>query len=81
MAFKTTTASELAQSAASMADGKIEAARIGGGAALVTIWGMTLNEWVAIITFLYFVLQIIILAPRTFQIIKAAWKRLPGIQR
>ena len=59
---------------------KVESARIGGGAVLVTIWGITLNEWVAIITLLYLVLQIIILVPRSIQNIKAGWKKLPGVE-
>jgi hypothetical protein len=45
-------------------DAKIEAARIGGGAVLVTIWGLTLNEWVAVFTGIYMIIQIVIIFPK-----------------
>jgi len=45
-------------------DGKIESARIAIGAVGVVWWGITLNEWVAILTGLYMLLQILILLPK-----------------
>jgi len=46
---------------------------IGGGGAL--IYGLTLNEWVAVFTILYLVLQIGLLMPKYYEIIK---KRVAG---
>jgi hypothetical protein len=59
-------------------DGKVESLRISGGAVLVTVWGITLNEWVAIITIFYLALQIIILFPKMISTLKSLRKKLPG---
>lgn len=48
----------------------IEAARIGGAAVGVTMYGITLNEWVALVTLVYLAIQIIILAPKAYAIIR-----------
>ena len=45
-------------------DGKIETARIGGAVSLVTIYGFTLEQWVAVLTIVYLVTQIVIMAPK-----------------
>lgn len=42
-------------------DDKVEVARISGAVAGVTIYGITLNEWVAIATLVYLILQMVIL--------------------
>jgi hypothetical protein len=55
-------------------DTKIEAARIAGGAALFTVYGITLSEWAAIATIIYMAAQTIILAPRV-------WKTLKNIRK
>lgn len=47
-------------------DMKIESARIAGGATLVTIWGITLNEWAAIAALCYTALQAFLLLPRVW---------------
>lgn len=47
-----------------MTDEKIAAAKMGVGAAGVAIFGFTLNEWVAICTIIYFILQIGLLLPK-----------------
>lgn len=47
-----------------VADGRIEAARITGGAGLLTIWGYTLEHWVGVLTCVYFAFNIIILMPK-----------------
>lgn len=56
-------------------DGKVESVRIGIAAAGVTIWGYTLNEWVAIITIIYLVLQCLILMPKIYCGIRAFFLR------
>jgi len=64
---------ELAQKALEfMADTNTttEAARIAGGASLVTLYGITLSEWVALVTLLYLSIQIFILLPKAAAIIK-----------
>lgn len=38
--------------------------KIGVGAGLAAATGLTLNEWVAVVTILYFVLQIGLLVPK-----------------
>lgn len=43
---------------------KVETARIAGAAVGITLWGLTLNEWVAVATIFYMLMQVIILAPR-----------------
>jgi hypothetical protein len=52
-------------------DTKIETARIGIAAVGVTIWGITLNEWVAIATLIYLGIQIIILTPKAYVLLKS----------
>ena len=56
-------------------DTKTEALRIGGGGALITIWGLTLNEWVASLTIIYMIIQIILLAPKAIELIRRALGR------
>lgn len=51
-------------------DTKIEAARAGTGAALITVWGITLNEWAAIAAIVYTGLQIVLLTPRCYKMFK-----------
>lgn len=50
-----------------MIDGRTEAARLTGGAAVLTIWGITLNEWAAIAAIIYSVLNILILLPKVWE--------------
>jgi len=57
------------------ADSKIEAARIGGAAVGLTAYGITLNEWVALATLVYLIIQIFILAPKAVAIIKSWFKQ------
>ena len=49
---------------------KVEAARISVAAMGVTVWGVTLNEWVAIVTLIYLLVQIVILTPKVFTTIR-----------
>lgn len=56
-------------------DGKIEATRIGVAAVGITVWGITLNEWVAIVTIAYLMLQILILIPKIYHSIRTAFQR------
>jgi len=56
-------------------DSKIEAARIGGAAVGLTAYGITLNEWVALATLVYLIIQIFILMPKATVIIKSWFKR------
>lgn len=57
------------------ADGKIEALRVGAAGGLVTAYGLTLQEYVAIVTLVYLVFQIVILLPKAFLIIRGWFKR------
>jgi hypothetical protein len=50
-------------------DTKVEAARFSGAAAGLSIWGATLNEWVAIATIIYLGLQVFILIPKAVNIV------------
>jgi hypothetical protein len=54
-----------------MVNDQHETIRIAGAAAGVTLWGVTLNEWVAIATLIYMVAQIFILMPKAVAIIKS----------
>lgn len=45
------------------------AAKIAGGTALVGIYGMTLNEWVALLTILYMIAQIGLLVPKYYALV------------
>lgn len=45
------------------------------GAVGVSVWGFTLNEWVAVATLLYFIIQIIILAPKLEKTVREFWLR------
>jgi len=57
-------------------DEKAEVLRVGGATTLVTVYGLTLNEWVAAITIFYLLAQIVILAPKAYAVIAAAIKRM-----
>ena len=54
-------------STADALNAKIETARIAGGAALVTIWGLTLNEWAALAALAYTGAQFFLLLPRVIR--------------
>ena len=49
---------------------KIAGLKMVGGAALTSATAITLNEWVAIATLLYFVLQIGLLVPKYIELFK-----------
>jgi hypothetical protein len=53
----------------------VVALKIGGGTALVGLYGMTLNEWVAVLTILYMVAQIGLLVPRYYALVSGAITR------
>ena len=57
------------------ADSKIEAARIGGAAVGLTAYGITLNEWVALATLVYLIIQIFILMPKATVIVRSWFKK------
>lgn len=46
---------------------------VGGGLAGLT--AITLNEWVAIVTIVYFIIQIIIALPKLFDSVKTLWRK------
>jgi len=48
---------------------KVETARVMGAASGVIVYSLTLNEWVAVATIIYVVMQSIILTPKVFKII------------
>lgn len=50
-------------------DSKVEIARFSGAAAGITVWGVTLNEWVAIATLVYLAIQIFILLPKAIKLV------------
>lgn len=52
----------------------VESVRIGGAAVGVTLYGITLNEWVAMVTLIYLVIQIVILSPKAFAIVRGWFK-------
>lgn len=57
---------------------KIESARLTTAVAGVTIYGVTLNEWVAAATLVYLIVQMIVLMPRAIQSIEDIKKRITG---
>jgi hypothetical protein len=57
-----------------MNEPKVETARIVGAGLGVTLYGLTLNEWVAAATLFYLFLQIIVLAPKAWTTIRR-WVR------
>lgn len=57
--------------------GKIEAVRIGTSASALIIYGLSLNEWVAVGTLIYMGLQILVLLPKAFTILRG-WARKIG---
>lgn len=52
---------------------KAAGAKMAGGAVLTTLTGITLNEWVAVLTIVYFILQIGLLVPKYILMYKT-WK-------
>lgn len=54
-------------------DDKVEIARVAGAGVGLTVYGITLNEWVAIATLVYLAAQIIILVPKACKTIKG-WR-------
>lgn len=65
-------------SMSSIHDEKMAALKMGGGVAGLTIYGITLNEWVAICTILYFVLQIGLLLPKYWYGLRRWWRGRGG---
>lgn len=59
-------------------NGKLEGARLTGATAVVTAYGLTLNEWVAAMTILYLLIQMIVLLPKAFRSIHVLWRKLFG---
>ncbi|TXH13846.1 MAG: hypothetical protein E6R03_10610 [Hyphomicrobiaceae bacterium] len=51
-------------------DGKAEALRMTGAAGFGAIYGLTLNEWVAVATLLYMAFQIIVISPKVWRVVK-----------
>ena len=51
------------------------AIKMGIGAGGAVIAGLTLNEWVAIATFVYLAAQLILLVPKYIAWIAAIWRR------
>lgn len=45
-------------------DDKVAIAKMGGGAGLTVAYGLTLSDWVAVATIIYFILQIGLLLPK-----------------
>jgi len=52
---------------------KIETARVVGAGVGLTLYGITLNEWVAIATLIYLAVQIVILTPKACKTVKT-WR-------
>lgn len=53
-------------------DVKTEGLRIGVSGAVITVAGVSLNEWVAVFTIIYLVCQTLILLPKVHVIVKHA---------
>jgi hypothetical protein len=53
---------------------KIAGLKMTGGAFLTSATAITLNEWVAIVTICYFVLQIGLLLPKYWDLAQKKWK-------
>lgn len=58
-------------------DGKTEIARIGISSAVITVAGISLNDWVAVATIVYLTVQTLILLPKAVAIVNNAirWVR------
>jgi hypothetical protein len=52
---------------------KVEIARVAGAGVGVTMYGLTLNEWVAAATLIYLTAQIIILLPKAVKTVRSFW--------
>lgn len=61
-----------------MIDGKTETIRLAGGGVVITVWGITLNEWAAILAIVYTLINILILVPKLIDLLKRAWRSLYG---
>lgn len=61
-------------------DTKTEIARIATSSAVITIAGITLNEWVAIFTIIYLFIQCIILVPKALEVTRTVVRKLRGIK-
>jgi hypothetical protein len=58
---------------------KIAALKVSVGAGSAAIYGLTLNEWVAIFTIAYLVLQIGLLLPKYYRNIRDYIRNLRGV--
>lgn len=58
-----------------MGEDQAAVVKLSGAAAGVTIYGLTLNEWVAICTIIYCVLQIGLLLPKYWALLRKLWSR------
>lgn len=54
---------------------KDTALRMGGGGVMAMMSALTLNQWVAIFTIIYFLLQIGLLIPRYIEIFKEIFRK------
>lgn len=59
-------------------DGKVEATRVGVAISGATIYGMTLNEWVAAATMAYLAIQMIVLMPKALESISLLARKVRG---
>lgn len=59
-------------------DMKMESLRMGGAAGLGAIYGYTLSDIVALLTIVYFVLQIFILSPKCISIARNYYSKIKG---
>ncbi len=55
-------------------DSKVEVMRAAPAAAGLTIYNITLSEWVAIVTLMYLALQIFILVPKAANVVRN-WRK------
>lgn len=61
-----------------MINEKTEAARLAGGGVVITVWGITLNEWAAILAIVYTLINIVILLPKLIELVRRVWGKLHG---
>lgn len=62
-------------------DGKVETARLSVAAGGLMLYGITLNEWVAIATLIYLFIQIVVLLPKAVESVRVLIRKLRGFRK
>lgn len=62
-------------------DGKVETARLSVAAGGLMLYGITLNEWVAVATLIYLLTQTVVLLPKAVESVRVLIRKLRSLYK